>query len=149
KAAIKDAFLLGRPKIDQAIPTIGMYGIGMKRAIFKIGEEGAVESYSDDGAFEVNYTRKWLDPENDEWDLPIERLSNRREKGVAVVVPTLKKDVARQFGNASFVNSLKIAISEHFGYLIQRGFSIAVNGEKLRPRTLQLFATDSPKKPGV
>jgi hypothetical protein len=57
QAAIKDAFLLGRPKIEQNIPTIGMYGIGMKRAIFKIGEEAAVESYAADGAFEVNYTR--------------------------------------------------------------------------------------------
>jgi hypothetical protein len=149
QAAIKDAFLLGRPKVEQNIPTIGMYGIGMKRAIFKIGEEAAVESYAADGAFEVNYTRAWLDPENDKWDLPIDTLPNKKEKGVTVVVPTLRADVARQFGNAAFINELRIAISEHFGYLIQRGFSVSVNGEKLRARTLQLFSTDSPKKSGV
>lgn len=149
QAAIKDAFLLGRPKIDQNIPTIGMYGIGMKRAIFKIGEEAAVDSYSSDGAFEVSYTREWLDPQNDEWDLPIEELKNRKEKGVTVVVPTLRTDVARQFGNAQFINELKNAVSEHFGYLIQKGFSVYVNKEKLRPRTLQLFSTESPRKSGV
>src|SRR6266852_5395134 len=66
QAAIKDAFLLGRPKIEQSMPTIGMYGIGMKRAIFKIGEEAAVESFADDGAFQVSYTRDWLNPDNDE-----------------------------------------------------------------------------------
>jgi hypothetical protein len=149
QAAIKDAFLLGRPKIEQSIPTIGMYGIGMKRAIFKIGEEAAVESYAADGAFEVSYTRGWLDPENDTWDLPIDKLQNRKEKGVTVVVPTLRAEVARHFGNAAFINELRNAISEHFGYLIQKGFSVYVNKEKLRARTLQLFATESPKKSGV
>jgi hypothetical protein len=149
KAAIKDAFLLGRPKIEQSIPTIGMYGIGMKRAIFKIGEEAAVDSYAADGAFEVNYTRDWLNPENDKWDLPIDKLQNREKKGVTVVVPTLRTEVSRHFGNAAFINELRNAISEHFGYLIQKGFSIYVNEEKLRARTLQLFATDSPRKSGV
>jgi len=149
QAAIEDAFLLGRPKLDQNIPTIGMYGIGMKRAIFKIGEEATVESFAADGAFEVSYTRDWLNPENDEWDLPIKKLTDRKEKGVTIAVPTLRKDVARQFGNAAFLNALRNAISEHFGYLIQKGFSVFVNGEKLRGRTLQLFATDSPKKGGI
>ena len=121
----------------------------MKRAIFKIGEEAAVESFAADGAFEVSYTRKWLDPENDEWELPIEKLANKQTKGVTIVIPTLKKDVARQFGNYAFLNGLRTAISEHFGYLIQRGFSVSVNGEKLRARTLQLYATDSPKKAGI
>ncbi|WP_441242744.1 ATP-binding protein [Tardiphaga sp. 768_D3_N2_1] len=149
QAAIKDAFLLGRPKVEQNIPTIGMYGIGMKRAIFKIGEEASVESYAADGAFHVSYTRDWLDPENDEWDLPIETVRNKKQKGVTVVIPTLRPDVARQFGNATFINGLRTAISEHFGYLIQKGFSIHVNGEALRPRTLQLFSTNSPKHIGI
>lgn len=147
--AIKDAFLLGRPKIDQNIPTIGMYGIGMKRAIFKIGEEATVESFAADGAFEVSYTRKWLDPRNEDWNLPIEKIPNKKQKGVTIVIPSLRKDVSRQFGNDAFINDLKRAISEHFGYLIQKGFTVYVNEEKLRARTLQLFSTDSHKQPGI
>jgi hypothetical protein len=149
QAAIKDAFLLGRPKIDENIPTIGMYGIGMKRAIFKIGEEAVVDSFADDGAFQVSYTRSWLDPENDEWDLPIQKLSNKKAKGVTIIIPTLKKDVARQFGNEAFLNGLRTAVSEQFGYLIQKGFSVSVNGQTLRPRTLQLFATHSAEPGGI
>jgi hypothetical protein len=147
--AIKDAFLLGRPKIERNIPTIGMYGIGMKRAIFKIGEEAAVESFSSDGAFQVNYTRDWLKPENDQWDLPIEKKQNKKGKGVVVVVQTLRKEVAKQFGNDAFLNELRTAISGHFGYIIQKGFAIYVNGEKLRALTLKLFSTDSPKTAGI
>jgi hypothetical protein len=151
KDAIKNAFLLGRPKVDKdvGIPTIGMYGIGMKRAIFKIGREAEVESRSEDGAFAVSYTTDWLDPENEDWGLPIRTVPNAEKKGVTIVVPTLKKEISQLFGNESFLNSLKAAIAEHFGYLIQKGFSIFVNDEEIRPQTLQLYFTEPSKKAGI
>lgn len=151
KEAVKDAFLLGRPKIDKdkGIPTIGMYGIGMKRAIFKIGLEAEVESRAEDGAFAVSYTTEWLDPENEDWDLPIRSVRNSPKKGVTIVIPSLRKEISRLFANASFLNQLKAAIAEHFGYLIQKGFAIFVNGEAVRPQTLQLYFTDPSKKSGI
>jgi hypothetical protein len=149
--AIEDAFLLGRPKIekDKDLPTIGMYGIGMKRAIFKIGKEAIVESYAADGAYAVTYDANWLDPENDDWDLPIEAISNKKSKGVTIIVPTLKPEIAKLFGNAQFQNELRSKISEHFGYLMQKGFSIFVNGERVRQKTLQLYTSDIKKKNGI
>jgi hypothetical protein len=107
------------------------------------------EAYADDGAFSVSYTSDWLDPESEDWELPINSLKNRAKKGVIIIVPTLKKDIAKLFGNAAFINGLKTAISEHFGYLIQKGFSIWVNGEKIRAQTLQLYFTELSKKNGI
>jgi hypothetical protein len=148
---IDDAFLLGRPKleVDKNLPTIGMYGIGMKRAIFKIGQEAVVESYADDGAYAVTYDRDWLNPDNDKWDLPIEQIKNSRKRGVTIIVPTLKDEIGRQFGNLQFQNDLRNNISEHFGYLMQKGFSVRVNGERVRQRTLQLYATEFSKTKGI
>lgn len=149
--AIADAFQLGRPRIekDKNIPTIGMYGIGMKRAIFKIGVEAIVESYSSDGAYTVSYDRAWLNPNNEDWELPIARIKNRKVKGVTIVIPTLKDDIARQFGNEQFLNQLRNKISEHFGYLMQKGFVVRVNGERVPQRTLQLYATTNISKIGI
>ena len=146
---INDAFLLGRPKMDENIPTIGMYGIGMKRAIFKIAEEARVESHANDGAFAITYDRTWLEPDNEDWELPIERLRTRKDKGVTIRISHLRTDIARQFGNAAFINELRNAISEHFGYLMQKGFSVKVNGEKLRPRTLRLYTTEFGAQDGI
>jgi len=120
----------------------------MKRAIFKMAEEAQVETYAADGAHEVAYDRKWLDPENDKWDLPIRSIRNRQDKGVEIIVPTLKPEIARQFGNMQFLNELRNKISEHFGYLMQKGFSILVNGKPVRPHTLQLYTADI-KKAGI
>jgi Histidine kinase-, DNA gyrase B-, and HSP90-like ATPase len=149
--AIDDAFLLGRPRLDRDknIPTIGMYGIGMKRAIFKIGEEAMVETYAADGAYEVTYDRKWLDPQNDSWDLPIEKIDNKKQKGVSIIVPTLKPEIAKQFASLQFQNQLRTKIAEHFGYLMQKGFKVTVNDERVRPQTLRLYASDFNKRNGI
>lgn len=47
EVARKYAFTMGKPPNvqDSLQGTIGMYGIGMKRAIFKLGTDGIVESY--------------------------------------------------------------------------------------------------------
>ncbi len=148
---VEDAFKLGRPKIDKDndLPTIGMYGIGMKRAVFKIGTAAFVESKSSDGVFRVDYSEEWLDPENDQWDLPITRGDAEAERGVTVHVTTLKKDIAAQFGRDAFINELKGQISEDYGYLIRRGFSILVNGEQLLPKTLALFNAENSDSKGI
>jgi hypothetical protein len=64
-------------------------------------------------------------------------------------VTELKPEISQQFGNQKFQNDLKNRISEHFAYLIQKGFSISVNGEKIRPLTLRLFSTDLRKQKGI
>lgn len=143
KDYVDDAFSLGRPNIkkDGDLPTIGMYGIGMKRAIFKIGNSASVQSNSKDGFFEVKYSSTWLDPDNDQWDLPIARENRRDAKdGVSIDVDNVKADIGALFENSSFINDLKSQISEHFGYLMQRGFEIWVNGDILKPKTLVLFS---------
>jgi len=138
---IDEAFQLGRPNIkkDGDLPTVGMYGIGMKRAIFKMGKSASVYSNSKDGAFTVHYTDSWLDPENSEWDLPIRRMgTDKGDEGVRIEIPTLRDEISSRFANESFINDLKGSIQDHFGYLMQKGFEVSVNGVDLTPNTLTL-----------
>ena len=48
------AFRLGRPPMDHTdenLPTVGTYGIGMKRAIFKLGYDCLIESHTATSGF--------------------------------------------------------------------------------------------------
>ena len=50
------------------MPTVGVYGIGMKRAIFKIGKHCLISTQSQRDCYEVEIKPKWItDP--DDWDL--------------------------------------------------------------------------------
>jgi len=139
---VEDAFQLGRPSIDKDgdLPTIGMYGIGMKRAIFKMGNCSKVESNSESKFFSVKYTNEWLQPDNNTWDLPIEEIASKGSPyGVLVAVSDLKPNISQSFSNDQFLNRLKNRISRYFAYLIQKGFNVLVNGESIKPSLLTLF----------
>lgn len=142
---LEDAFSLGRPKIDKDsdIPTIGMYGIGMKRAIFKMAQSAIVISNHPEKSASVSYSKEWLNPENQSWELDLDVIDLADEvNGVTIQSDDLKPEVADKFGNQSFCNKLRDKISEHFGYIMQRGFLIEMNGTKIDPTTLPLFSAE-------
>lgn len=149
---IEDAFRLGRPNIDKDgdLPTIGMYGIGMKRAIFKFSKSAIVLSDNGNKVHEIEYSSEWLDPDNDSWSLPYEvENSSGGERGVEISSENLKHDIAKLFSSSSFINSLQREISEHFGYIMQRGLRIFLNGEELKSRVLSLLSVDDFEQAGI
>ena len=69
ETAERYAFAMGRPPDapDHAAATIGMYGIGMKRAIFKLGTNAVVESrFGEEDGFWVEFTPDWM--AEDSWE---------------------------------------------------------------------------------
>src|SRR5437773_4650901 len=67
------AFKMGRERADERdgeTETIGMYGLGMKRAIVKMGRNAVVRSFNQQDKFRVPISSDWLEQPN--WDpLPI------------------------------------------------------------------------------
>lgn len=60
-------------KSDDELPTVGIYGIGMKRAIFKIGRSAVVTTRNDGCLYTVTIPEDWSSSEDD-WNFPIEEL---------------------------------------------------------------------------
>jgi len=149
------AFRLGRPDIerDSTLPTIGMYGIGMKRAIFKLGRDAKIHSQPADGAFLVHYDNAWMDENNETWDLPIDWAAPARPDGVGTTItvkdllPAIKEELSK---DSSFLDELRDSISTYYGYIISKGFSVELNGKPVVPRVLSLFAmTDFSEEEGM
>lgn len=145
--AIKYAFKMGRDaddKRDSDTETIGMYGVGMKRALFKMGTDALVKTRHGDDTFEVHIDSKWLGDK--EWsELPIKVPSNATEKlakpGTMIVVKDLYPGVAKHFANAAFVNEVETAISHHFTMFLQRGLKIEINGKAVRPVHVEVLVS--------
>ena len=138
------AFRLGRPDtdLDGNLPTIGMYGIGMKRAIFKMAKEATVLSRSEERAVRVCYDRVWLNPNNEKWDLPIEEVEANETRGVSIDIRDLQDHVGRRFGSESFLDDLRDRLGQHFAYIMGKGFSIILNGTSVRPETVRLILSN-------
>jgi hypothetical protein len=126
-----------------------MYGVGMKRAIFKMGRDALVKTRSSGDAFEVPISSAWLD--NKDWDpLPIKDSSHEaalKKPGTRIEVTTLHRSVSRHFENDGFINELRSAIGEHFTVFIQRGLIIRVNDEETKPVLVQVLVAPGKEEP--
>lgn len=147
------AFKMGREPDDDRdseAETIGMYGVGMKRAIFKMGREALVRTRYDDDTFEVPITSAWLDAKG--WEpLPIEEPTEAGETltvpGTVIRVHELHEGVSRHFANESFENEVRTAISEHFTMFLQWGLKVDLNGKPVEPVLVEVLVSDRDEGP--
>lgn len=140
------AFRMGRPleatSIDNDFYTIGTYGIGMKRAIFKMGCSSTVTSQTIDNSFKVKISRDWLSDDSN-WDLPIEEEIQRElsENGTVIEVTELRASISEEFSSSNSIleNSLSGKISHHYSYILGKGFSVSINDKPVSFMPLSLL----------
>jgi hypothetical protein len=151
KIAESYAFRMGRPKeFEKPEGTIGMVGIGMKRAIFKLGRECYVHSHHRKDSFMVTVPETWFEEDNLDWNFPAEREEKPISKnyGTIIEISALNDPVILAFQKGSkFRADFGERIGESYSYLIDRGFKITVNGEKVKRKELRIFFEDPNQKP--
>jgi hypothetical protein len=116
--AAKYAFTFGRDdEMEHDAYSIGVYGIGMKRAIFKLGSVIQIRSTysvssrgkSKDESFRVpiNVT-KWLAAKA--WDFDLEADETLPEPGLEISVSKLSESTSRAFGRPLGYRAFRIAL---------------------------------------
>ena len=144
------AFKFGRPRsdIDNDLQTVGVYGIGMKRALFKLGQDSKVFSRSSTGSFLVHIDKAWI--QNDKWQIHLGEVKAGalNHDGVKIEVTDLHPGISSRFdGSASaFEGDLIGKIRNHYAYIIQKGFKVKVNGKVVAPNLIQTLMDLKPKK---
>ena len=155
KIAETYAFRMGRvPNSEDMIKTlgtVGIYGIGMKRAIFKMGCAATVTTKNNGSTYSVKIEPEWIHSADD-WDLPIENLSdNSNIDGTKIEITSLNSSIAAQWCDTKhiedYVDTLIKAIKESYSFIIQKGFSIKVNGTPVSYYPVELLI--SPVKNGI
>lgn len=148
------AFRMGRSEDyhdDDKLETLGMYGIGMKRAIFKMGFQADVTSWHEKHTFKVHIPKNWVTLKEWLFDCSILKKSDLKgilkETGTAVRISNLHAAISKQFQDRSgFITDLRKALRNHYGYIIQQGFRITVNGIKIDPIELNILTTKETSK---
>ena len=126
------AFRMGRDPERPADPAgvVGVYGIGMKRAIFKMGASCEISTKSGADEYEISITPEWMRDEYT-WDLPVlSEAQNMDEDGTTIVVGQLHEGIAARFeeDKEAFQSDLLRSIASHYALIIDKGFAIFVNG---------------------
>ena len=137
------AFRMGRPASSEPVDgALGVYGIGMKRAIFKIGERCRVTTRNADDQYEINITPEWLD-DKENWEIDVERHDSATLcPGTAITVSNLHGNIAKQFtkneGRESFSSDLMQTVSGHYANIIGKGFKVTINDTVIPPKPIKI-----------
>lgn len=133
--AVNHAFSFGRQALDQPDDySIGVYGIGMKRAVFKLGGNIRVSStFVEKSGRRVSFVvpidvQKWLGDDAPPWDFDIDTDEPLKENGVRIAVNDLTPEAARSFDNPAFLQNLRRTIGRDYSLHLRRGLHIVLNG---------------------
>lgn len=144
--ATKYAFNFGnRDAQPETSLSIGVYGIGMKRAVFKLGEDIEVSSTH---ALEIGEApqgfrvpikvREWLSSTEQEWQFPILPQAPATEPGLRITVGALRAEVKQAFEDPEFVPRLRRILARDYMLALGHKLTIAVNGEDIVGSELSL-----------
>ncbi len=132
------AFRFGRP--EEATPTphsIGRFGVGMKRAIFKMGKRFTVDSRTSKSRFLIEQDiTKWAKM-GDKWEFKFSKPPEEnvkvpaKEVGTTIAITNLHTDVANQFKSPTFLAKLGRWLSSRLQVALGRGLKVFLNTEKL------------------
>jgi hypothetical protein len=144
------AFKMGTPvsssNRDADVYTIGTYGIGMKRAIFKIGRSSSVLSQTQASCFKVSIDPEWLSSDDSNnshnWELPLEEIPrSQRGNGTLIEIRDLRDVIKQELSSpqSTLINNLVRKISYHYSYIINKGFEVLVNGTKVSVQPIRFL----------
>jgi len=163
EVAQKYAFRFGRPEDAPATTgTVGRFGVGMKRALFKMGKTFEVESRTDSDHFQVDVdVTKWKNKQvidhdengeeirKDDWNFNYKDItptsSNLDNNGTYIKVSSLYTEVSNLFNDDSFLNELEDDIERILNFSLEKGIIIRLNGKELSKKGIYLLFSDKVK----
>ncbi|MCX6174968.1 MAG: ATP-binding protein [Ignavibacteriales bacterium] len=127
--------------------TIGYYGIGLKRALFKLANEFVFETYDgkDYSKIFMNVP-EWEKKDDDDWDIPLDFKDNISLKGkkpfTKITISKYKEEISRIL-TTIFINKFKNDLSIYYTRFIEKEIQFVFNNEQIE--AFDLEATYSPE----
>ena len=145
--AVSKAFRFGNNR-ERNAKTLGMYGIGMKRSIFKIGADFIVESKTASDSFIVYMDHdEWIDLRDEKtkeelWKFHLDDVDLDFENGVHIRIEKLSESIKTYLKVKNNVETLREKIGSAYGKLLGSGIVISINGEKIHYSNEDLYEAD-------
>ncbi len=132
----------------QTDTTLGVYGIGMKRAMFKIGNTISIESRCQPRGFRVvlDDVESWSRKDDDlkDWRIPIEDLDNAANgsPGVTIAITNLHEEVKTRLQDGGLEGNLRVAVSQTYCMFLDRFIAVSLNEKPVLPNRIPIAESE-------
>jgi len=134
--------------------SVGQFGVGMKRALFKLGSMFSVKSATATSRFTVTVdVDEWKVIDEPEWHFHFGTLEENTRVpktgiGTTIEVTRLHGNVADDFGSDSFLARLRTDLEEAHTQNLNNGLAVTLNGVPVQVHPLELLQSAN-LKPAV
>lgn len=133
--ALNNAFKFGNFELRNS-GSLGMYGIGMKRSLFKLGKDFIVESKCGEDSFIVSMNLdEWLDLKdennNELWKFHYIDKKLNFSDGLHIKISNLHSDISNFLGRFSNIENIKSSIKGKYKNFINNGIDIFINNVQI------------------
>lgn len=126
---------------------LSVYGVGLKRAIFKMGDHIDIQSDHAEGGFAVDLkVEDWERDKRQPWVIDIAERPPTAKTGTKIEITRLYPEVIRRVGDGLFIAELKEKIQRTYEFFLSKLVRIFVNEEEVFPFGLKIgsnAATDT------
>ena len=134
------AFNFGRrtdaPRVSHE--SIGIYGIGMKRALFKLGRQIDIVSSTNEDSFRTEIdVQKW--EATREWKFDLVTGASIQPAGTKITVCQLNPEIGEELVDSVFQSRLCRYISRGYAIFMRDGLQVTLNSARIRPEYFRLL----------
>lgn len=111
---------------------IGAFGVGLNRALFKLGKVSHLKT--DTGKQRAELVLKVDDylAQKDDWDLSAVEFASSGKLGTEIDIKQLPIDIARDFADNDWLKTLRQNIGRRYGHFIAKKLLISLNGTAIK-----------------
>jgi hypothetical protein len=138
-------FRFGRDGRNQSTgkETTGIFGIGMKRAIFKMGRHVIIDSKTENSHFSIDLdVEQWKNVPG--WKLPFQSYESQKsyaieETGTEIIVDHLYDDISLEYDKSDFETELIEHVQRRVGLDLINGVNIRINDTDLVGNNVEMI----------
>lgn len=120
---------------------LSVYGIGLKRAIFKMGDRIIIRSDHIDGGFDMDLVvSDWAAKPATPWtfDITQRKPCSPSHTGTSIEITSLFPEVTRRLGDGVFEGQLREAIAATYAYYLAKFVTLTVNGKQIEGTSIEV-----------
>jgi hypothetical protein len=124
---------------------LGAYGIGLKRAIFKIGNDFLIESRAKEDGFSAHLpdVRKWSEKDEvlADWTIPIKSAAGakfQKDAGTSITIRDLPDEVQMRINDGTFAGRLQTLIAQTYAMYLERYVRVNLCGRIVTPSEIPI-----------
>lgn len=140
-----ELFTFGHSEDFNGHQQLGIYGVGLKRAIFKIAEEFEMFSSTGSDSFRAKLNiPKWAEKDEDpeDWKVPVTFEGAQRTAGTQIRFSPLREEVKMRLRDPAFFGRLTQSIAQTYSLFLERYVQVNVNRSTVLPEPIPLGAAE-------